>query len=71
MRTPLGPGRFQPDDYDPEYVVLPRAPLFEWLGEVALGPLPPDADCAVVASRLILWVDEHDLAPIYRLEPHR
>lgn len=55
-----------------EYVVLPRHALFELLGEVALGPgLGPDDDCALVASRLILWVDAHDLADVYELEPAR
>lgn len=54
-----------------DYVVLPRAALFEWLGAVALPPWPDadghhvlggDVDCAPIAERLIQWVEQNDLS---------
>lgn len=50
---------------DREFVVLPRDALFEFFGQVALPPgacHPLDADCAPIASRIISWVEGHDLA---------
>lgn len=58
---------------DQDFVVLPREPLFEFLGEMALPPwtdadgsiIGGGIDCAPIASRLIEWVDQHDLGDLY------
>lgn len=60
---------------EPEFVVLPRDALFEFLGEMALPPwidergkeIGGGINCAPIAQRLIEWVDGHDLAPLYEV----
>lgn len=54
---------------DGEVVVLPRGALFEFLGEMAMPPWTDERgrvigggiNCAAIASRLVEWVDGHDL----------
>ncbi len=58
---------------DRDFVVLPREPLFEMLGEMALPPwvdvdgtsIGGRIDCAPIAQRLTEWVDGHDLGDLY------
>jgi hypothetical protein len=55
---------------DPDFVVLPRAALFEFFGEMALPPWPDgkggqfgsNINCAPIASKISEWVDGHDVS---------
>ena len=57
---------------DNDFYVLGREALLLFLGEMALPPWEEDGvwiggkiDCAVIASRITEWLDEHDLSDVY------
>jgi hypothetical protein len=59
---------------DAEYVVVPRAALFEFFGRMALPPwqergkwIGGNIDCAPIAEEITSWVDANDLSHIYPL----
>lgn len=60
-----------PDErHSAEYVVLPRAALFEFFGEMALPPWPDreghyclggSTPCAPLAEKIVRWVEAHEI----------
>ena len=64
-------GENQPVDRD--FVLLPRTPLLEFLGEMALPPWTDEngqtigsrVDAAPIAARIVGWLDQHDLGDLY------
>lgn len=74
MTGPEGPDIAEPADY----VLLPRAAFFEFLGSVALPPWPDadgnlvlggDVDCAPLAEGLAEWVRQNDLSGVCNITP--
>lgn len=57
----------------PDYVVLPRNALFEFLGKVALPPwqdhdgrlIGTHIDCAPIAQEITAWIDQNELTDLY------